>query len=179
MRILQKRFFSPLECTRLHQARCTAALSEPKSFWAEPPWISAHNTYYSHQHTNQCKREWKVLFYGCCLVQALGSGYICSFPQFPLSSYPTTKSAPASFPSEGRVTAGFSPMEPCQLQILIRRLCDSTGDNICLSPSEAKMLWKEFLHGYSLKRCAIPLGHKDMVKGWDFGQVLWGAINSS
>lgn len=82
-------------------------------------------------------------------VQALGSAYTCSFLQFPLSfcTYPTTKSAPASLPSEGKVTAVFSPMEPCQLQILIKRLCDSTGDNIRLSPSEVKMLWKEFLHG--------------------------------
>lgn len=36
------------------------------------------------------------------------------------------------------------------------------------------MLWKEFLYGYSstLKLSATPLGSEDVVKGWNFGQVV-------
>lgn len=65
-----------------------------------------------------------------------------------------------------RVTAGFSPVDPCQVQILIKWLCDRTGDNLCLSPREAKILWKELLHGYSstLKLSATPLRSEGEIK---------------
>lgn len=72
--------------------------------WAEPPSIPAHmNTYHSHYHVNQSKGEWKVLFYGYWLVQALGLSYTCYLLRFPLSSftYPTTKSVTVSLSSEG------------------------------------------------------------------------------
>lgn len=133
--------------------------------WAEPPSIPAHmNAYYSHHHMNQSKGEWEVLFYGYWLVQALGSSYTHHFLQFPfpapLPIPPQSQSQSPSPVKAVRVTAGFSPVDPCQLQILIKRLCASTRDNLCLSPREVKMLWKEFLHGYGsiVKSSATPLG---------------------
>lgn len=54
--------------------------------------------------TQSNAKENEKYYFMYWLVQALGSGYTCSFLQFPLSSctYPTTKSAPAFLPSEGR-----------------------------------------------------------------------------
>lgn len=87
-------------------------------------------------------------------------------PQFLYLSHHSQSQSPSPVKAV-RVTAGFSPMDPCQLQILIKRLCDSAGDNLCLSPREVKMLWKEFLHGYgsTLKLSATPLGSEDVIKG--------------
>lgn len=96
MRILQKRIFFSSGMHQIASSRMCSCTVRTQVFLSRaPPPVPAHrNTYYSHAHTNLCKREWKVLFYGCWLVQALGSGYTCSFLQFPLSSctYPTTVS---------------------------------------------------------------------------------------
>jgi len=87
------------------------------------------------------------------------------FPSDPLYIPSQSQSQPLSLVQAGRVTAAFSHMDSCQLQILIKRLCDSTGDNLCLSSTEAKMLWEEFLRGSTLKLSATPGGSKDRIRG--------------
>lgn len=132
---------------------------------AEPPSIPAHmNADYSHHHRNPSKGEREVVFYGYWLVQALGSSYTRHFLQFPFAvPLPIPPQSQSQSPSPVKavsVTAGFSPMDPCQLQILIKRLRASTRDNLCLSPREVKMSWKEFRHGYgsTVKSSATRLG---------------------
>lgn len=92
------------------------------------------------------------------------------FPSVPLYIPPQNQPQSFSLVKAATVTAAFSHMDPCQLQILIKRLCDSTGDNLCLSSREVKILWKEFLHGSTLKLSATPLGSQDGTKG------MWAAM---